>query len=484
MKNLNSILFIAILVSVHHVFAQSISINHQFQGTSFSNISKGNNKVGFVSYDTIAGAPYLINYMDSLQNMVSTIDTNITYPSYNPYAGDVLLVTEMDPNGHLWGLFFDRTYYLIQNPGTSQPSIFTYFLYDFDNHQKHYLDVQPFIETPFNYGPVEESLHNINFLNDTIYITIGMMEFTTGQDPREIIIQWSNGNQVSIGTNGAMASEVIIGYNNKLTHIFSGDNIFQTLGNDINNNPVGYNQNLPVNDPILQVMSSESYDGYTHNGNTYVIGFAYDFIGSNPSFNYLIIKNDIFDTVINIPTSGLNDNFSTVVVDHANRIWVYDGGVSLTDSLFMYDGTGWHSFSLPGLSLLNNNFPAYYPWEFNIVEYAHNRFMMNANKNRFPVTAVEEIGNGILFFDYNEVATKIENKVVENIVKVAPNPAQGFIYLLGKNNQIQTATIYDAVGKVVLRSIVNSNQSIDVNGLSKGIYFVEAAGQRVKFVKE
>jgi hypothetical protein len=150
----------------------------------------------------------------------------------------------------------------------------------------------------------------------------------------------------------------------------------------------------------------------------------------------------------------------------------------------MYDGTVWHTFSLPGLSMLNNNFPAYYPWEFNIVEYAHNRFMMNAHKNRFPVTAVEEIGNGILFFDFNEVATKIENKGVENIVKVAPNPAQEFIYLLGKNYQNQTATIYDAVGKVVLRSIINSNQSIDVNSLSKGIYFVEVAGQRVKFVKE
>jgi hypothetical protein len=55
---------------------------------------------------------------------------------------------------------------------------------------------------------------------------------------------------------------------------------------------------------------------------------------------------------------------------------------------------------------------------------------------------------------------------------------------LGKNNQNQTATIYDAVGKVVLRSAINNNQSIDISGLSKGIYFVELAGQRVKFVKE
>jgi hypothetical protein len=55
---------------------------------------------------------------------------------------------------------------------------------------------------------------------------------------------------------------------------------------------------------------------------------------------------------------------------------------------------------------------------------------------------------------------------------------------LDKNNQNPTATIYDAVGKVILKSVLNSNLSIDISSLSKGIYFVEVAGQRVKFVKE
>jgi uncharacterized repeat protein (TIGR01451 family) len=73
---------------------------------------------------------------------------------------------------------------------------------------------------------------------------------------------------------------------------------------------------------------------------------------------------------------------------------------------------------------------------------------------------------------------------VPSLIKVVPNPAQQIIYILGNNNQNQTATIYDAVGKVVLRSAINNNQSIEINGLSKGIYFVELAGQRVKFVKE
>lgn len=49
------------MLIVKQTFAQTINLNHQFQGTSFSNISKGNYKVGFVTYDTLAGAPYTVN---------------------------------------------------------------------------------------------------------------------------------------------------------------------------------------------------------------------------------------------------------------------------------------------------------------------------------------------------------------------------------------------------------------------------------------
>jgi len=71
-----------------------------------------------------------------------------------------------------------------------------------------------------------------------------------------------------------------------------------------------------------------------------------------------------------------------------------------------------------------------------------------------------------------------------SLIGVAPNPAQQVIYIMGKNHQNQTASIYDAVGKLVLRKLMQGNQGIDINSLSKGIYFVELAGQRAKFVKE
>ena len=147
MKKLTYLLFI--LCSTQFSFGQSISINHQFQGISPSALSKGNHKMGWVTLDSIQGNPYTYNYMDSLQNITSFVDTNIIIPfdsvvingvmgQYN-YGGDQLFVTQMDPNGHLWGLFFDWN---LDNSFYDSSSVnfnihqSCYFLYDFDNHQR------------------------------------------------------------------------------------------------------------------------------------------------------------------------------------------------------------------------------------------------------------------------------------------------------------------------------------------------------------
>jgi hypothetical protein len=386
----------------------------------------------------------------------------------------------MDPSGHLWGLFYDFRYavsrYIIGNPNY-QICLQPYFLYDFDNHQKHFLDLGSLICGNPQLTPYERSNNSINFLNDTTYITF-QLEDSFIPTQYSLIVRWSNGNMISAGKIPGAYPETIIAHDSKLSFLTSQIS-YQTLGIDTNNNQIGYDQDLTISNTILQNMTAATYDGCASNGNTYLIGFAYDFWGPNPSFEYLAIKNNSLDTVINIPISGFLE-YAAVMVDHADRVWVF-----AFDSIVMYDGAGWQSFSMQGLNTVRNNQQlSTYPWEITIIEYAHNRFMINTCKKGWPNSNAYEIGNGIIFFDYNEVATKIENKGVENIVKVAPNPAQEFIYILDKNNQNPTATIYDAVGKVVLKSVLNSNLSIDISSLSKGIYFVEVAGQRVKFVKE
>ena len=55
-----------------------------------------------------------------------------------------------------------------------------------------------------------------------------------------------------------------------------------------------------------------------------------------------------------------------------------------------------------------------------------------------------------------------------------PNPVKDVLFLN------QEATVYDAFGKTIL----SGKGSIDVSGMHSGIYFVQSAGQRQKFVKE
>jgi len=73
--------------------------------------------------------------------------------------------------------------------------------------------------------------------------------------------------------------------------------------------------------------------------------------------------------------------------------------------------------------------------------------------------------------------TAVENdtKIKTNSTSLFyPNPVKDVL------NLNQVATVYDAFGKTIL----TGKGSIDVSGIHPGIYFVQSAGQRQKFVKE
>jgi uncharacterized repeat protein (TIGR01451 family) len=201
-----------------------------------------------------------------------------------------------------------------------------------------------------------------------------------------------------------------------------------------------------------------------------------------------ILNDDPLEYVIHFQNVGNDTAFTVVITDtisnlldlssleiigssHANYWGIYNrtlqftfNGINLPDS-----GTN---------QLASNGFVSYR------IKPVANISMGNVINNTaaiyFDVNAPVITNNAqVTLIDVTSI-----NENVASLIKVVPNPAQQVIYILGKNYQNQTATIYDAVGKVVLRSAINNNQSIDINGLSKGIYFVEVAGQRVKFVKE
>jgi uncharacterized repeat protein (TIGR01451 family) len=464
MKKLNYLLFI--LCSTQFSFGQSISINHQFQGISPSSLSKGNHKIGWVTLDSIQGNPYTYNYMDSLQNITSFVDTNITIPFDSvvingiigqwTYGGDQLFVSQMDPNGHLWGLFFDwnldNSFYDSSSVNLYIPQS-CYFLYDFDNHQRHYLNVSQLA------GKYLNTIANpkINILNDTIYVTI---DYALGGafGDETICIKWSNGTIISNGwlyggffTSSSAIMDVFFDHNSKLSSIqgngaFGFGNILQSQGIDTIGNPISYHQF--VNIPTYPNLFTETFDACVSSNSTYILGDLSD----DPTdtitaqgFRFVFIMNNAFDTILPIPT-GFLPLSSSICVDHLDRIWVYAG-----DSIFMYDGN-WIGFSLQGFSpIIPATVGGYYVPEVYFIEYAENKFMISADGKGWVNPSLLRQGDGILFINYTDPTYPGLNHV------------QGKVFYDSNNNGTYDTGEYPIINQIVNAGAVNANVYLNGN---------------------
>jgi hypothetical protein len=70
-----------------------------------------------------------------------------------------------------------------------------------------------------------------------------------------------------------------------------------------------------------------------------------------------------------------------------------------------------------------------------------------------------------------------------NEVKIYPNPVSNTLFISSNNIVIDSITIYSLTGKKVLEDSKRVN-SIDVSGLSKGMYFIEVHSDSEKTVKK
>jgi hypothetical protein len=70
----------------------------------------------------------------------------------------------------------------------------------------------------------------------------------------------------------------------------------------------------------------------------------------------------------------------------------------------------------------------------------------------------------------------------ETTVKIYPNPATNLIQLTNLQQQ-ENYTILDISGKKVLAGTIKENESIDIQQLNKGIYFIQLEKKVLKFIK-
>jgi hypothetical protein len=127
-----------------------------------------------------------------------------------------------------------------------------------------------------------------------------------------------------------------------------------------------------------------------------------------------------------------------------------------------------------------------YQWYFNgnTIVGATNLTYTPLQSGYYSVLVTDSNGCLAQSQEFYFAVTNLNHKLVDNDIKVIPNPAQQSISIVS-NKFISNISIVDMAGRMVIQSAENKN--IDVSFLNSGIYFLQANSNneiiRTKFVK-
>ena len=256
----------------------------------------------------------------------------------------------------------------------------------------------------------------------------------------------SNGQTVTIPFNEPIAS-----YNYSTTTICQNGMI-----NFTNNSTdaTTYAWNFPGGNPSTSSLANPSIQ-YSSSGT-----FTAELIATGPGGDDTLIQT--LNIMVEIPPVA---NFSA----SADTVYLPNGFVGFTNNSINADGYAWN-FGDGNTSNNANPWNQYaqagvYTIELIAVNSSCDSDTMTVNVVVLDITGVNEISHEELL--------------------IFPNPAHEMIWVKAKKG---TISIYDAAGKLVYSTIINSEiTSIDLNEISSGIYFVELTNEsgvvREKFLK-
>lgn len=100
---------------------------------------------------------------------------------------------------------------------------------------------------------------------------------------------------------------------------------------------------------------------------------------------------------------------------------------------------------------------------------------------------IASLGNGANRLDWyaNErIELSTNNQTIQKL-NIYPNPTSSVLNFKGLASENQNIQIYDVVGKVILKTTIANNESLDVSALSNGFYTIHFAetNKSIKFIK-
>jgi hypothetical protein len=440
--------------------AQTINISHQFPGESILYPSKGLEKVGWVKQ---IGNNYATVKMDSTQNFITVLDTSLTVASLNFPAnggGQTICGSTMDENDQMHGLFFDWNCWVDSTSTSNYFGNGCYFLYDFQNQQRHYFyfNTNTFVQ-PQNI--TSDMDYNLLWKNDTLIITLQSTDISASGTNYGYCLKFLNYQLIQQGELSVLGYgvDVFIDNSGRLNQLY--DEVLG--GNRIQNDGVNYST-------ILTPNASTYYADATLSDTTLYI-LQNHFSSSNENDSILIFSGNSITATSSIMSGLLSKK--VMCKDHAGRIWV-----AKNDSVYMYNGINWLTYSFNGLNLINSSTPSPFPHK-SFIEYKRNCFALS-----FSDDLQNNYGNGLLLFCYQDstITTSIstENFAPTQNISIFPNPTSNVAFL--EVNSIKDCEaqikIYNHSGASALEvrnTKVNAGFNkieIDTQELSNGIYFL------------
>jgi hypothetical protein len=430
--------------------AQTISTTHLFSGEAVPYLSKGSDKLGWVSK---SGNYYASNIMDSLQNIVTTVDTNL-YAISNGFpangGGVTLCGSTVNSSDNMIGMFYDWDCWLdtsmIVGPYFGNGC---YFLYDFSTQQRSYF----YFNTPTFVQPTETDFdcdYHFNWKNDTLIISLQYTDMLNAGANHGYCLKFLNNQLIEQGQLivSDYVVDVFLDPSGKLNQLY--DNVMG--GFWMQNDGVNYTNDLTPN------VTTYYGDAYVKANDMYILQNHFSFSGESDSIIHYNGNN--IQSSMASPMTGVY-SLKVMCLDHAGRLWI-----AKKDSVYMYNGTNWFSFDFGGINLHQLVSPN--PMK-SLVEYKTNCFALSFAEDLLSVG-----GNGMLLFCYSDSSTVTTiNNHKANSLLFYPNPASDIISSSNLTPKDQVI-IYNIIGELVAReTAISNNLNIDVSKFTAGIYFVE-----------
>ncbi|GAA3784150.1 hypothetical protein GCM10022271_15620 [Corallibacter vietnamensis] len=291
--------------------------------------------------------------------------------------------------------------------------------------------------------------YDLNGANNTLI-------YTYPTTPRDIELDLLNGKIYHV-MNGEIFTTNLDGTNKNslITYTPSGTKLLNTIQLDLINNHV---YALDVN--------GDSLTRYDLNGNNSTT--IYNYVGGTqyPSdFTIDIANNKIYhisrdNTAAEIFTTDLSGNTKTVLT-------TYTAGASLLYIDIELDVENNYMY------LLSDNGDLLDRYNLN----GSNKTTVHNYTGNFP--------KDIEIFKFESTLSLNDTNLNQNKIAIFPNPASNVIQVSGINEGKKAYAIYNALGAKLKNGTIQENNTINIQNLSNGIYFLMFEnGNSLKFIKE